>query len=299
MINSPLILDGGLSNALEQEGADLNHHLWSAKLLIEQSEMIEKVHYNYLRAGARCIITSSYQATIDGFLKEGKSNTESIELLKQTTALAVNAKNKFLQEQPKEKIFIAGSIGPYGAFLADGSEYRGNYNKSVEELVAFHQKRFSIIDNTAIDFLACETVPSFDEVKAIATLLKSAKHKGWISCSCKDGMHLNDGTPIREVAEFLKEEANVYAMGVNCTKPIYISSLIKEIRKANKEIKIVVYPNSGQVYHTDTKTWSGISDPHHCGMMAQEWVKLGADIVGGCCQMGYTHIKAMSESITK
>ncbi|KXX70317.1 homocysteine S-methyltransferase [Flammeovirga sp. SJP92] len=298
MKNTPLVLDGGLSNALELEGADLNHELWSARLLMDQSELIEKVHYNYLEAGARCIITSSYQATILGFIKAGKSKEESVSLLQKTTSLALNAKNKFLQKFPNEEIFIAGSVGPYGAFLADGSEYRGDYNKSIEELIAFHQERFTIIDHTAIDFLACETVPSFDEVKALATLLKSAKHKGWISCSCKDELHLNDGTPIREVASFLQEQPHVYAMGVNCTKPVYISSLIKEIRKINKEIRIVMYPNSGQVYHTDTKKWSGISDPNHCGMMAQEWVKLGADIVGGCCQVGYEHIRAMDKAIS-
>ncbi|MBD0405123.1 homocysteine S-methyltransferase [Flammeovirga sp. EKP202] len=295
----PLILDGGLSNALELEGANLNHHLWSAKLLMDQPELIERVHYNYLKAGARCLISSSYQATIDGFVKEGKTREESTELLRKTTLLAINAKKRFLKEFPDENVFIAGSIGPYGAFLADGSEYRGDYNKSRQELIDFHQERFSLIDSTAVDYLACETIPSFEEVKAIAYLLKSAQHKGWISCSCQDGFLLNDGTPIRDVAEYLKGQPHVYAFGVNCTKPEYISSLIKEIRKMNKKIGIVVYPNSGQVYHTDTKTWSGISDPNHCGMMAQEWVKLGASIVGGCCQMGYTHIKAISESIIK
>lgn len=294
-INFPFILDGGLSNALEQEGADLNHELWSAHLLINSSNLIEKVHYNYYKAGANCVITSGYQATIEGFQKIGKSRKEGIELLQKTSLIANNARDKFLKENPSSPAYIAGSIGPYGAFLADGSEYKGNYNKSVQELIDFHKERFEIIDNTAIDFLACETIPSFKEVKAMTTLLESAKHKGWISCSCRDGKLLNDGTPIKEVASFLLDHPSIFALGVNCTKPEFISTLIKEIRAVNVDIKIVVYPNSGQVYHADTKTWSGISDPSHCSLMAKEWIALGASIVGGCCQMGYDHISSMSK----
>lgn len=297
-IQFPFILDGGLSNALEQEGADLNHELWSAKLLMNDSTLIEKAHYNYYRVGANCVITSSYQATVEGFQKIGKSRKEGIELLQKTSQIANNARRKFIKENPSSQAYIAGSIGPYGAFLADGSEYRGDYNKSIDELISFHKERFDIIDATEIDFLACETIPCFDEVKAITTLLESAKHKGWISCSCKDEKHLNDGTPISEIAKYLLEHTAVFALGVNCTKPEYISSLIKEIRKVNKEIKIVVYPNSGQVYHADTKTWSGISDPSHCSLMAKEWIELGASVVGGCCQMGYEHISSMKKAIS-
>ncbi|AZQ61481.1 homocysteine S-methyltransferase [Flammeovirga pectinis] len=292
-ISKTILLDGGLSNALEAQSIDLNHELWSAKLLKEDEDAIVKAHLGYYMAGASCIITSSYQATIEGLMKYGNSREESIELIKKTTALGIKAREEALEKGIKQELFVAGSIGPYGAFLADGSEYRGDYGIDVEELIAFHKERLLLIDTTDIDVLACETMPSFDEVKAIVNLLDNTIHEGWISCSCKDGKHLNDGTPIQEVAAYLKGKKNVIAFGVNCTKPEYISSLIAEIKKGNSEIDIVVYPNSGQVYHADTKTWSGISDPSHCALMAQEWKMLGAKLIGGCCMMGTEHIEAM------
>ncbi|MBB6458971.1 homocysteine S-methyltransferase [Flammeovirga kamogawensis] len=298
-ISKTILLDGGLSNALEAQGIDLNHELWSAKLLKEDEEAIVKAHLEYYLAGASCIITSSYQATIDGLMKYGNSREESIELIKKTTTLGVKAKEQALKKGVERPLFVAGSIGPFGAFLADGSEYRGDYGIGVDELKAFHKERLMLIDSTGIDVLACETIPSFDEVKAIVSLLDNTVHKGWISCSCKDGQHLNDGTPIKEVAAYLKGKKNVIAFGVNCTKPKYISSLINEIKKGNSEIDIVVYPNSGQVYHADTKTWSGISDPSHCALMAKEWEMLGASLIGGCCMMGTDHISAMEIGLYK
>lgn len=72
-----LILDGAMATELESKGLDLNDALWSAKVLAEQPDVIEQVHYEYFQAGADCAMTASYQATIDGFLKKGYSLAQS------------------------------------------------------------------------------------------------------------------------------------------------------------------------------------------------------------------------------
>jgi homocysteine S-methyltransferase len=294
----PILLDGGLSNQLESQGCDLNHHLWSAKLLADNPEALVTAHLAYLKAGAQCIITSSYQASIAGFMKEGHDVEGAKKLILLSVEVAIEAKRRFLAEnQPNYTPLIAASIGAYGAFLADGSEYRGNYGVSDKVLRDFHQSRIDVLDASDADFFACETIPSFQEAKVLAKILKKINKSAWISFSCNSETTLNDGTSIATCAAFLGNHPNIFAIGVNCTAPKYISGLIKSIKKAFPHKKIVVYPNSGEVYHAATKTWSGFSDPTFCTLMAREWLDLGADIVGGCCRMGTEHIEAIGRAM--
>lgn len=297
-IRYPLLLDGGLSNQLESQGCDLNHKLWSAKLLDADPEALVKAHLAYLKAGAQCIITSSYQATVPGFMAIGYDLQKIKKLILRSVEVAEEARKRFLSSHVGAFTpFIAASIGPYGAYLADGSEYRGDYTISDEELKSFHQSRIGLLDNSNADFFACETIPCFQEAKVLAEILNETKKQAWISFSCKDDQHIHDGTPIVECAALLAGHPNVFAIGVNCTAPKYISGLIKNIKKKLGDKKVVVYPNSGEVYHAESKTWSGFSDPHFCELMTQEWLTLGADIVGGCCRMGPQHISAIGKSI--
>ena len=294
-IEYPLILDGGLSNVLEELGCDLNHELWSAKLLIDQPELIIKAHLAYLRSGAQCIITSSYQASIKGFERIGLNRSDAIKLLIRSVELALEAKNIFLKEsRNNETIYVAASIGPYGAFLADGSEYRGNYLISDNELMEFHAEKINILESTDVDFLAFETIPSLLEVSVLSQLLISSAKPSWVSFSCKDEFHLNDGSKIIEAAKLLADNPKIFAIGVNCTSPKYISAIIDSLKQSLPEKKILVYPNSGEVYHVQSKSWLGVSDPFSFEKMAQEWREKGADIIGGCCRIGPEHIKRIS-----
>lgn len=295
-INYPLIVDGGLSNELEKQGCDLNHKLWSAKFLDSNPEAIIQAHLSYLKSGAHCITSSSYQASIPGFISMGYDKAKAETLILKSIELAEEAIKRFTTSGTQGfKPLIAASIGPYGAYLADGSEYHGNYGVSDEKLRAFHQSRIDLLDHSNADFFACETIPSFLEAKVLAEILKKTQKQAWISFSCKDEHHINDGTPIKECAAFLSTHPNVFAIGVNCTAPTYISGLIKSIKSVSESKKIVVYPNSGEAYNAKTKTWLGLSDPKSFIEMAKEWVKLGADIIGGCCRIGPDHIKYMSK----
>lgn len=291
----PIILDGGLSNVLEDFGCNLNNELWVANLLNTNPEAIIKTHLAYLEAGAQIISTSSYQATIPGFMKLGFTKAESEALILKSVELANIALQRFSKKNNlQQKPLIAASIGPYGAFLADGSEYSGNYNISDKVLIEFHKKRIQILDQTNCNILAFETIPSIQEIKVLSEILKTTKKPAWISFSCKDESHINDGTTIKEAATLLKDHPNVFAIGVNCTAPKYISSLITILHSTVSTKKIIIYPNSGESYNAKSKTWIENSNPVSFAEMTAEWVNLGADIVGGCCRIGPKHIKNIS-----
>lgn len=297
-IRYPLLLDGGLSNELESLGCNLNDKLWSAKMLVSNPEAIVKAHLAYLNAGARCIITSSYQASVPGFMALGYKKEEAERFILKTTMLAEEAVERFMSSSPGTgKPYIAASIGPYGAYLADGSEYSGNYKLSDQQLEEFHLSRINILASSNADFFACETIPSFQEAKVLAEILKETEKSAWISFSCRDENHLNDGTDIRECAAFLAKHPKVFAIGVNCTAPQYISGLIRAIKESPGSKRIVVYPNSGEVYLPESKSWNGLSDPHVFAEMAKEWIELGADIIGGCCRIGPQHIKSIADPL--
>lgn len=296
----PLLLDGGLSNELERQGCDLNQKLWSATLLESNPEAIILAHLAYLEAGARCIITSSYQATLPGFMAIGYDEESAKALILKSVQLAEEARNRFLSSNPHaSKPLIAASIGPYGAYLADGSEYRGDYVIADQDLWDFHQPRIKLLDDSKADLLACETIPGFQEAKVLSAILENAKKPAWVSFSCKDGQHINDGTPIEQCAAYFADHPTVYAIGVNCTSPEFISALIRSIKTQSRNKRIVVYPNSGAVYHAESKTWAGLSDLPSCELMVKEWMDLGADIIGGCCGIGPEQIKAMGEMMSK
>jgi homocysteine S-methyltransferase len=299
-INYPLLIDGGLSNALEKQGCNLNDKLWSAKMLETDPEAIIRAHLSYLRSGAQCITTSSYQASIQGFMAIGYDRAKAESFILKSVQLAEEAIKRFITPEFKGfKPLIAASIGPYGAYLSDGSEYKGNYGISKKKLEEFHLSRISILDRSNADFFACETIPSFKEAKVLAEILIKTKKSAWISFSCKDENLINDGTPINECAAFLSGYSNVFAIGVNCTAPKYISGLIKSIKSESNSKRIVVYPNSGEVYNAKSKKWLGSSDPKLFIEMAKEWIELGAEIIGGCCRIGTDHISQMSTFLVK
>lgn len=276
---------------LEKFGCDLNHKLWTAKLIQTNPELIIKAHMAYLQAGANCITSSGYQATLEGFMEMGETNVQARMLLLRSVDLALQARDLFvLKNQIATPIYVAASMGPYGAFLADGSEYRGDYKITEQQLRLFHASRIEILASSEADFFAFETIPSIVEVKVLASLLKVASKPSWISFSCKNELYLNDGSKISDAAKLVANHPTVFAIGVNCTAPKYISKIIENLKIATPDKKIIVYPNSGEVYHSKSKSWLGMSHPETFEKMAIEWNEIGADIIGGCCRIGPEYI---------
>jgi homocysteine S-methyltransferase len=285
-----VVLDGGLATALESSGHDLNDELWSAKVLLEAPEAIRRVHLDFLRAGADCIATSSYQASLAGLRKRGLNEDEATRLLRLSVELALEARRSFWDEpanrRGRVRPLVAASVGPYGAFLADGSEYTGHYAVGERELRDFHESRWRILADGRADLLACETIPSRREAVVLIDLLReSADMWAWLSFSCADGKHLSDGSRLEDVARDCEGEARIAAVGINCTSPVFIASLIREVRKGTTK-PIIVYPNRGERWDPKNKAWSAASEVVDWRRAAAKWVQLGAIGVGGCCRVG-------------
>src|SRR6185369_4947702 len=247
-----LVIDGALATELERRGYDLRDKLWSAKILLEQPEAIQQLHYDYFKAGADCVITASYQATVAGFMKRGLNEQQALDLIKKSVHLAIAARDEFWADEAnragRAKPFVAASVGPYGAYLANGEEYIGNYGLTEKELMDFHRPRMQALVEASAGMLACETIPSLIEAQALAKLLQEFPHiTAWISFSAKDEAHISEGQVFADCVRALEEYAQIVAIGINCTSPKYIPALIRAAKSVTSK-PILVYPNSGETY---------------------------------------------------
>lgn len=292
-----LILDGGLATELERRGFDLAHPLWSARLLRERPEAIGSVHRAYLDAGADCITTASYQATVEGFRRAGATKAEADGLLRLSVSLAKAVRDGFWTESDRDparlRPLVAASIGPYGAYLADGSEYTGGYDRDEAGLAAFHRERMRTLLDAGPDLLACETIPSLTEARALVTVL--AEHgdvRAWVSFSCRDAARLCDGTPFVDAVRLVAAAPQVAAVGVNCTAPGHVEGLLRAASAVTAK-PLVAYPNSGETYDARAKTWRGLHDPADWGQLGRTWRAAGARLLGGCCRTGPDHVRAL------
>ena len=295
------IVDGGLATQLEARGEDLGDALWSARLLLDNPAAIRRVHADYLWAGADCIITASYQATIEGFMNRGLTEQQAEALLLSAIVIAQEERDRFWstltadEREMRQQPLVAASVGPYAAYKADGSEYTGDYDLREAELLVFHHRRWELLAGSTADILACETIPVFAEAKALARLLQQTPGRyAWFSFTCRDGQHVVDGTPISECAAYLDQFAGAAAIGVNCTPPRFIPQLIKEIRRATSKF-IIVYPNSGEEYDVVNHLWRGEAVPDAFGTFSREWRKIGAAALGGCCRTTPDHIRQIRD----
>lgn len=298
-----MVIDGALATELEALGCDLNDSLWSARLLAQAPEKIRQVHQAYFEAGADCAITASYQATVPGFMQAGMTAQQARELIQRSVTLAQQARDAVWQpgQTDRPKPLVAASVGPYGAYLADGSEYRGGYDLDRAGLVEFHRERFELLLASGSDLLAAETLPSLEEALAITDLL--AEHPGaqaWVTFSAKDGEHISDGTPIEACAAALANCPGVAAIGINCTALAHIESLVAAIKR-QCDLPVLVYPNSGELYNAATKTWHPApcdhtaTGPSGLAQGVEQWLAAGAAGIGGCCRTTPDDIRALAQ----
>ncbi|MFF4171628.1 homocysteine S-methyltransferase [Streptomyces sp. NPDC001744] len=280
-----LVLDGGLSHQLEAQGCDLSDALWSARLLADGPEQIEAAHTAYVRAGARVLITSGYQATFEGFARRGLGREEAARLLARSVELARSA-----AEGAEEEVWVAASVGPYGAMLADGSEYRGRYGLSVGRLAAFHRPRIEAFAGAGPDVLALETVPDADEAEALLRAAEGCGVPVWLSYTIEGG-RTRAGQDLADAFAVAAGNDQVVAVGVNCCDPADAGPAV-ETAVAVTGRPAVVYPNSGERWDARTRDWHGGSafDPER----AADWVRSGARLVGGCCRVGPSTITALA-----
>jgi homocysteine S-methyltransferase len=270
----PVVLDGGLATHLEAAGHDLSDELWSARLLADDPDAIVATHRAFLDAGASVVTTASYQATIAGFERRGHSGDEAASLIRRSVTLARTA-----GEGRDRPLWVAASVGPYGAALADGSEYRGNYGLSHKELVRFHRPRLEILTEAAPDVLALETVPDIREAEALLTAIEGLGLTAWLSYTV-DGDRTRADQPLSD-AFALAEHPAIIAVGVNCSTPEDATAAVPVAAQIGAK-PVVVYPNSGETWDAVNRRWRGTA---HASASARAWVNEGARLIGGCCRV--------------
>ncbi|MFJ2093468.1 homocysteine S-methyltransferase [Streptomyces sp. NPDC087901] len=273
----PVLLDGGLSNQLEAQGCDLSDALWSARMLADGPEQIEAAHGAYVRAGAQVLITASYQASFEGFRQRGIGRVEAAGLFARSVELARRA-----AEAVDRDVWVAASVGPYGAVTADGAEYRGRYGLTVRELERFHRPRIEALAAAGPDVLALETVPDTDEAQALLRVAGECGLPVWLSYTVA-GDRTRAGQRLEEAFALVDGEVQVVAAGVNCCAPADADGAVRVAAEATGK-PVVVYPNSGERWDAKGRRWAGGAtfDPGRVGA----WRNAGARLVGGCCRVG-------------
>lgn len=277
----PLVLDGGMSNQLESAGHDLSDALWSARLLADDPAAIVAAHEAYVAAGAQVTITASYQASFGGFARKGIRRERAASLFGLSVELARRA----------EPSYVAASVGPYGAVLADGSEYRGRYGLTVAQLERFHRPRIEALAAGAPDVLALETVPDIDEAEAMLRVVGSLGLPSWLSYTVA-GSRTRAGQPLAEAFALAAAVDSVIAVGVNCCAPGDVAGAV-QIAAAVAGKPVVVYPNSGETWDAAARVWKG-SNMFDADLV-RGWVAAGARLVGGCCRVGPPGISAVAQ----
>jgi homocysteine S-methyltransferase len=294
-----VVLDGGLATELEARGCDISGTLWSARVLREQPQEIERLHYDYYAAGASVAITASYQASYEGFAAIGIDADETTRLLRRSVELAREARARFIRGNPADgrELLVAASVGPYGAISHDGAEYRGDYGLSVDALADFHARRFGVLASAGADLLACETIPVLDEARAYAKLLADRPGtQAWFSFTSPDGERTSHGEPLVDCARLADEVDGVIAVGVNCVRPEVVGTAIRTLKSRTGK-PIVVYPNSGERWDAGDESWHGEPGKDSLAALATGWIAAGAGLVGGCCRVGPRQIAALAQVV--
>lgn len=275
------LIDGGLSTVLEEMGEHPAGLLWTAAVLIDRPEVLTAAHRRYVEAGADVIITSSYQASEAGFVAAGLSAPEARRLLASTTAVARAARPSV----------VACSVGPFGAYVGDGSEYSGRYAASWAEVRAFHRARLEVLVDTAPDLFAIETIPSLVEAQIVVEELRALTDApAWLTFTCVDEVHTCSGDVLAEAVASVA--STLTAVGVNCTAPGLVQPLLMSVAT---DLPFVVYPNHGAIWDGDHKCWSGATGGVELPELGPSWLAAGARLIGGCCGVGAAGIAALAE----
>jgi homocysteine S-methyltransferase len=302
--SGPVVLDGGLGTLLELRGNDLRSDLWSARLLAERPEEIVAAHTEFFEAGARIAISCSYQASFEGFERAGVDRPETERLLRRSVALAREAAETAVGRgagtsegtgaQPGSgPRLVAASVGPYGAMLADGSEYRGDYGLSVRELRMWHRARMQVLADSGADLLALETIPSVAETEAVVAEADRLGVAAWVAVTA-DGGRLRSGEPLEEAFAIAASAPTVVAVGINCSAPAEVAPAIGAAKRAGVS-RFLAYPNSGEVWDAAARRWAG--EPRYGDALLDDWLATGVSAVGGCCRVTPAHIAHIADEI--
>jgi homocysteine S-methyltransferase len=294
-MTGPIVLDGGLATELEARGFDLSDRLWSARVLLTDPDAIEEIHLDYFRAGARVATTASYQATVPGFEAAGLDRPTALATIRTSVTVAHRARDRFSAETgvPLDHLLVAGSVGPYGAMLADGSEYRGDYDPGAAALRDVHAPRIEALLEAGVDLLALETIPTVAEAEVLVDLVAESGATAWLSYQCRDSTATAAGEPVADAFALAAGAPGILAVGVNCVAPRHVEALLVAAGEASGRPGIA-YPNSGDTWDAVTRRWMASDGGRFDPGAAASWADLGARWLGGCCGTGPADIAALA-----
>lgn len=288
----PILLDGGLATTLESRGHDLTGDLWSAAILVQKPDEIIATHRAFIDAGSEIITTASYQASYLGFASAGITHVETTQILRSSVLLAREA-------AIDDGVLVAASVGPYGAVLANGAEYRGHYGISPKELKTFHRERLKVLIGSGADLVAFETMPDLEEVQVLLDLMAS-DHPNvpfWVAYSCQDDSRTSAGENFADAVHIAASSDACVAVGANCTSPRLITPLLRSAAKARIDKPFVVYPNAGRTWDASNRRWLDRGADRFSASAVREWVANGARVIGGCCGIGPSGIASLRKAL--
>lgn len=296
----PIVFNGAMGTELDKLGVDTTTKLWSAAAIQNAPQAIYDIHYAYFRSGARITDTNTYQATVPGLLAAGYDQATATSLIRKAVLIAKKARDDYASATHTPKGYVGASIGPYGAYLANGAEYTGAYRLSKEQYQEFHAGRLQEIEKVGVDFLALETLPRLDEAIAVLDYIekKYPKELVWVAFSVKNDQSLADGSSLADAVKAVSQYRQVFAVGVNCIDLHQLTPIIQTV-KANTNKAVVVYPNSGERYNPVTKTWDATPDELNFKTETGTWLANGADIIGGCCRTSPQDIAQITQVVTE
>ncbi|KAL4219812.1 hypothetical protein ACF0H5_020224 [Mactra antiquata] len=297
------VLDGGTSEEISRNGyfSIYGDPLWSARLLLTDPGAILNAHKNFLEAGSEVVVTASYQASVPGLIQHlNVTEEKAIELIGQSVYIARQACKDVAEKNGCKPGLVAGSVGPYGACLHDGSEYTGKYmdNITTEELQVWHRPRLKALMEARPDFIAIETIPAQQEAEAIVSLIEKEfpDIKAWVTFACKNGEETCRGEKFVSAVKSICDSSNVIGVGVNCTSYEYVTSLLKSLQSLNLQKPIIVKPNSGELWDSG-KGWYGREKSLLLSDYIEEWYKNGATWMGGCCRFYPDDIRSIVQKV--
>jgi homocysteine S-methyltransferase len=287
------LLDGSMGTELERRGFQISKmKLWSASMLDFEPDVIKSIHRDYIAAGVDYLTTNSYQASIEGFVECGYSKEDAIKFINRSVEIAAEA-----VAASGRDVKVLFSCGPYGAYLAEGQEYTGDYGDATEsDLMEFHRGRLNALSTSSLSRLHAilfETMPSLREIEAISKLLQEYSFDVWISLSMKDENAIADGSSVFEVARVLRMVTKLKVVGVNCASPKIILQCSRSLRNAFPESKLMICPNSGEEWDHGKRCWKAntAASLEEFAALAKQAKQEFIDIMGGCCRTTPAHIQ--------
>ena len=302
LARGPVVLNGAMGTELDARGVDTRNALWSALALTAAPDVVREVHTDYLGAGARVITTNTYQATLPALIRSGCDAVAAREVIAAGVRLAEDAARRFGKEHPEESVLVAGGLGPYGAYLADGSEYTGAYDINIPEDSGFlevHRPRIEVLVGEGIDLFALETLPRLDEAQALLAMVKGLAPQAecWVSFQVRsDGARLADGTSLDEAVAWAAREETVVAVGVNCVAPDVVDRALPVLRACTSK-PLVAYPNAGDLYDPVAKSWRAGEGRSGAAALAPSWIASGVRLIGGCCRTRPAQIRELARAV--